>query len=511
MPFASGAPAVADYPAAVNGMNTGSIGGSVASSNVIESIYSTFDPFSIERIAFERHGRRPGFANLIDVLGPDFNQGKKAPTTGHYERNNWVGQLINVGSIVTPSGGAGNTMVIAVGTDNMTDTGVEVSGSARKGSPGRVRDLILLPGGKLAQITTKNTGTDPHRYTLTPMDSTVDLDDYVTASDSYAIVTNAWAPGSALPTGLIPKTFRYTNKFQIIKEYVAIDGSALTDETFVQVAGTSGSVIHVMNQDMMDRFDHARSGALLWGEENTNDIVDTTTANDHDKLISWTEGFMAFQAGNSYQLEYDPSAFTTDEFDEIAATLERENLGTRSVLSLQGNQYQYLLQAALEDKYDQSLSSTLIAQSMTDYNLSLDEWQPTIERQDWIAWLGFQGIRRSNFLFYFRMMHEFVSPDAGGADAYDYPYEAIYMPLSKTRDRQSGVQRTSIGYEWKQLGSYNRKAVYGTMSGAGVAGSGGYATTAVNQYDFHESYCVCEHAFHGACPNKIVYHKQQAA
>lgn len=511
MPFASGAPAVASYPAALQGMNTGSVGGGVAHATVVENLYSTYDPFSIERLAFERHGRRPGFANLLDVLGPDFNQGKKAPTTGHYERNNWVGQLVKIGSVVTPAGGAGNDIIIAVATDNMTTTGVTVSGAARKGSNGRVRDILLLPGGKLAQITAKNTSTDPHRYTLTPLDSTIDLDDYVTADESYAIVTNAWAPGSNLPEGLLPKTFRYTNQFQIIKEAVAITGTELTNETFVQVAGTQGSVVHIMNQDMMDRFDHARSGALLWGEENDNINDTATTIVGYDVPVSWTEGFMTFQNANSYQLEYDPSAYTTDEFDEIAATLERENLGTRTILSLQGNQYQYLVQGALEDKYDQSLSTTLLAQSMTDYNLSMDEWQPVIERQDWIAWLGFQGVRRSNFIFHFRMMHEFVSPDAGGADAYDYPYDAIYLPLSKVRDRQSGEQRASFGYEWKQLGSYSRKAIYGTMNGAGVAGAGGYSPVAVSEYDWQRTYAICEHAFHGACPNKIIYHKQQPA
>ena len=509
MPFASGAPAQAVLPAALQGHQFGSIGGGVAHTNVVESLYSAYDPYSIERLAFERHGRRPGFANLMDVLGPDFNQGKNAPTTGHYERNNWVGQLVNIGSIITASAGAGNSMVIEVGTANMTTTGVEVSGSARKGSNGRVNDLILLPGGKLARITVKNVSTDPHRYTIVPLDATVDLDDYVTAAESYSIVTNAWAPGSGLPEGLLPKTFRYTNKFQIVKEALAITGTELTNETFVQVAGTQGSVVHIMDQDMMDRFDRSRSGALLWGEENDNN-VDTTTIVGYDVDISWTEGFMAFQAGNSYQLDYNPAAFTVDEFDEIAATLERENLGTRSVLSLQGNQYQYLLQAALEDKYDQSLSSTLIAQGMTDYNLSLDEWQPVITNQDWIAWLGFQGIRRSNFLFHFRMMHEFVSPDGGGADAYSYPFDAIYLPLSKSRDRQSGVQRTSIGYEWKQLGGYSRKAVYGKMDGAGVAGSGGFSAMAVNEYDWQRGYALCEIAFHGACPNKIVYHTQES-
>lgn len=508
MPFASGAPAVANYPAAVQGMNTGSVGGSVADAGVVQTIYSAYDPFSIEQLAFERHGRRPGFSQLLDVLGPDFNQGKKAPTTGHYERNNWVGQMINIGSIDTAAAGAGNDIVIVLGTDNMTDTSVTVSGSAAQGSNVRLRDLVLLPGGKLAQVTDKTTSATPHEITLTPLDDSIDLDDYVTAGESYAIVSNAHATGSGLPEGLLPKVFKYTNKFQIIKEAVAATGSELTNLPFVQFVPVGNSIYAVMNQDAMDRFDHACSGALLWGEENTQ-INDTATITGYDTLVSWTEGFMTFRQGNSYETTYNAAAFTTDEFDEVAAILERENLGTRTVLSLQGNQYQYLVQGALEDKYDHSLSTTLLAQSMTDYDLSLDQWQPVIDNQDWIAWLGFQGVRRSNFIFHFRMMQEFVSPDSGGADAYSYPYDAIYLPLSRVKDRQTGEQRASIGYEWKELPPYSRKMVIGQMDGAGVAGIGGLSATAVSEYDWRRGYMISERAFHGACPNKIVYHTQE--
>lgn len=511
MPFTNGITPANLPTSAVAGMNTGSVGGGVAHATVVENIYSVYDPFSIERLAFSRHGKRPGFRSLMDILGPDYNKGKKAPTTGHYERNNWVGQLVNVSSIVTPAGGAGLPIIIAVGTSNMTTTGVEVSGAARKGSNIRVRDLILLPGGILAQVTAKNTSTDPHRLTLTPMDSAIDLDDLVEADVSYAVVTNAHAPGSILPEGLLPKTMKYTNEFQIVKEAVAISGTELTNAPFVQIEPlTESSVLAVMNQDAMNRFEHACSGALLWGNVNNN-IVDSNTQIGYDVNVSWTEGFMQFRSANSYENEYDPANFTTDEFDEIAATLERENVGTRSILSLQGNQYLYLVEALLGDKYDQSLTMTLLKDSADGYGLSMDKWQPIMEDQDWVAWLGFQGLRKSGFTFHFRIMHEFVAPDAAGADAYDYPYDAIYLPLTRVTDRTSGEQRTSIGYEWKELPPYSRKMVYGTIDGAGVAGIGGASATPVSEYDWRRAFMLSELAFHGACPNKIVYHTQQAA
>ena len=512
MPYTNGI-SPASLPAANLGMNTGSVGGAVAHSNVVENVYSVYDPFSILRLAFERHGKRPRFRQMLDMLGPDFNRGVNAPTTGHYERNNWVGQMVNIGTVETAAAGAGNAIVLNLTSDSMTTTGVEVSGSARKGSPVRVRDLILFPGNILGQVTAKTVSTDPHRITVTPLSSTVDLDDVVVASTTYAIVSNAHAPGSGLPEGLLPKTFKYTNKFQIVKEAIAISGTELTNETFVQVLpGANGSVFGVMSQDVMDRFEYATSGALLWGQENDN-IVDTTTIIGYDVNVSWTEGFMQFRSGNSYEVDYDPAAFTLDEFDEISRILEQENGGTRTILSLQGNEYSYILQTALDDKFDGSLAPAMLQRSLAGsrgYGLSLDEWQPVIEQSDFIAWLGWQGIRRSGFEFYFRMMHDFVSVDGAGAAAYEYNYDAIYLPLTSVTDRTTGRQSGSIGYEWKELPPYSRKAVFGNLDGAGVAGMGGLSGTAVSEYDWRRAFMLSELAFHGACPNKIVYHTKEA-
>lgn len=511
MPFTS-APAVADYPAATQGMNFGSVGGNVAHSDIVENLYSVYDPFSIARLAFERHGKRPSFAMMLDLLGPDFNTGVKAPTVGHYERNNWVGQLINIGSIDTAASGDGNDIIVVLGTDNMTTTGLTVSGAATKASNIRVGDLVLLPtGNKLAYVKAKNTATttNPHKITLAPFDSSIDLDNYITAGETYAVVTNAHAAASGLPEGLTPTAFKYTNKFQIVKEAVRASGSELTNEPFVQIYNANETVFAVMNQDAMDRFEKARGGALFWGEENDN--VDSTTSQlGYDTKITWTEGLMAFQAGNSYQNTYNPAAFTLDEIDEIASTFEAENVGTRTIAGLQGNEYTYILQNALDSVFDQSLSNALVVKSLTDYNLSLDSWQPVIEGQDWMAWLGWQGVRRSNFSFHFRMMHEFVAADGGGAADYSYKYDCIWLPLSGQRDIRTGEQRPSIGYNWKQMGNYSRKMVFGNFGGAGVAGNGGYGglTVAANEYDMITSYMVSEIAGHFACPNKIVYHTQ---
>lgn len=510
MPFANTAPAVGTYPSAAQGHNIGSAGGAVADQAVVVNVYSEYDPFSIARLAQKRHGKRPSFAQMMDLMGPGYNGGAKAPTIGHYEINNWVGQLINVGVIDSASGGAGNAMDIELGTVNMTDPGITAGGSDLYASNIRVSDLILLPGNKLAIVTDKNDFTDdPHIITISPLDSTLDLDSVVTAGETYAIVSSAHGRGTALPEGLTPTTFKYTNEFAIIKEAVRATGSELTNEPFVQVYSEGETIYKVMNQDAMDRFERKRGGMLCWGEVNDNvNVAAADSVLDYDHLLPMTEGFMSFQSGYSYQNTYNAAAFTLDEIDQIAATYEGENVGTRDICSLQGNQYTYIIQNTLDDKFDNSLSNAMIARSLTGYGLSLDDWQPVIEGSDFWAWLGWQGVRRANFLFHFRMMHEFVAPDGAGSADYDYPYDAIYLPLSMQKDVRTGEQRPSIGYQWKQYGNYSRKMVYGELAGAGVGGNGGYKEVAVNEYDSITAYMITELAFHGSCPNKIVYHTQ---
>lgn len=509
MPFDSNAPAVSTYPAVQPGHQRGSAGGSMAGSAVIENVYSVYDPFSIQRLAYKRHGIRPTFADMMDMMGPDYNRGVKAPTTGHYEQNNWVGQQITVGAIEDEAGGAGNSMDIELATVNMADLGVAINGDPAYSSSVRVGDLILLTNGKLAYVSSKNgLENNPNIITITPFDSTLDLDSVVLADQVLSIVTNAHASATGLPEGLVPSTFQYTNKFQIVKEAAHIAGDELTNEPFVQIVEGENSVFAVMRQDMMDRFNRARGGALTWGEENDNVSV-TNSQLGYDTPITWTEGFMSFMTGNSYSNTYNPAAFDLDELTEIAATFEAENIGTRTICSLQGHRYSYLMETALDNKFDQSLSNAMIVKALTGYGLSMDDWQPIIEQQDWVAWLGWQGVRRSNFNFHFRMMHEFVAPDGAGGSSYTYPYNAIYLPLSMQRDRKTGTQRPSIGYEWKQLGSYSRKMVFGTFAGAGAAGVGGYVEVPVDQYDRASTFMICEHAFHGSCPNKIIYHEQE--
>lgn len=506
MPYGSfgSAPSVASYPAAAAGMNTGGVGGNVMDSGVVESIYSVYDPFSIQRLAHERHGKRPGFISTMEMLGPDYAKGAKAPTIGHYERNNWVGQMVTVGSIDTAASGAGNDMVIVLGTDNMTNTSAVTT---LQSSNIRPKDWILLPSGEIAIVKSKDTSVSPHKVTIAPADSTVNLDDEVTATETYAVVTNSHARASGLPEGLTPKTFKYTNQFAIIKEAARASGSELTNEPFVGINQVGETVFQVATQDAMDRFENARSGMLLWGKENDN-VTDANTQLGYTVDLTWTEGFMTFQNGNSYQNTYNPAAFTTDEFQEIAATFEGENIGAQNICSLQGHQYLYILENALETVFDGSLSNAMISASMQAYGLSLDDWQPYMENSSWRAHLGWSGIVRSGFNFHFKRMHEFVRPDGAGASDYDYAYDAIYLPLTYQRDVRTGEHRPAIGYEWKEKDGYSRKVVMGTLNGAGVAGQNGYATIPVDQYDVATAFMISEIAGHWSCPNKIIYHTQ---
>lgn len=97
--------------------NFSNVGGGMAAGPVVSSLYD-YDPFSIMRAIFMRHGMRPTFLQSLDMMGPDFNRMVSAPTTGHYEKD-WIESLVHIGAITTPSTGVGSTVILTLASDMM--------------------------------------------------------------------------------------------------------------------------------------------------------------------------------------------------------------------------------------------------------------------------------------------------------------------------------------------------------------------------------------------------------
>ncbi len=485
--------------------NFSTVGGGMAATPVVSSLYD-YDPFSIMRAIFMRHGDRPTFLQSLDMMGPDFNRGVKAPTTGHYEMD-WLDSLVKIGSIVTASAGAGTSVVVALHADMMYNPSVTVGGVAAQASYPRVRQIIQFPNGKKAQITVKNTAVTPHRLTLTPLVTTVDLAGAITAGNSYFISDNAWAQGSGLPPGVLSRIYAYTNTFQITKEAFGITGTEMTNETFAQLKeGENGSIMLQLDYETVRRFERARSGALLWGQQ-INNITDTATAVDYDIPISGTEGFISWITTNAHTDTYTAGSYAIADFYAVTSIMEQENIGTSHLLTYDGYSLWVEREQVLQAFFAESIWPAMMTSVQNAYNLVYDDWDPSNDK-DFVAWLGFRGYHVGGYTVFFKKMQEFSEAVGAGAAGYDFDTWSIYVPLTRVKDRSTGLQRPMIGYEWKQLGRYSRKAVIADLAGAGVGGhSGGYREVAVNEFDAYRCGFVSELAFHGATANKIVVQK----
>jgi len=489
------------FPSGAPNNNLSTVGGGVAAQPVVSSLYD-YDPFSIMRLLFERHGQPPTFLQMLDAMGPDFNRGVSAPTTGHYEKD-WIESLVGIQAIIS-GGGAGVDVIVSLTAASMYNPSITVGGVAAQASYPRVGQMIYFPDGKKAYIKAKNTTVNPHRLTLSPLAVTVDIQPSITAGNSYFISDNAYAEGSGLPPGVLPRVYKWTNTFQIAKEACASTGSELTNQTFVQFKqNVDGSVFMEIEMDMMKRFDLARSGALLWGQQISN-VTDTGTQVGYDVPVRGTQGFINWVSTSANTDTYTVGSYTTADFYVIANIFEQQATGAQEAISWDGYGIWIAREQALQAFFANNIAPAMFQGMMSKADITFPDWDPA-NAKDFMAWLGFMGAHIGGISFYFKKLNEFSKAVGAGASGYNATNWSIIAPLSNVTDRTTGRQRAYIGYEWKQLGPYSRKAVLAHFGGAGAAGNGGYTPVAVNEYDIYRCGMVSELAFHGACPNKVVY------
>lgn len=474
------------------------VGGSVQNQEVV-SAYDIYKPNELIQV-FERHSFSAGFRLMLKGMG--FNRGTAAPTTGHYEYP-WRKDLVRIGSIVTPAGGAGDPMIVALTSGSMFSTGVSVSGVAQKGSYPIVGEMLMLPSGEKAYISAKNTGTDPHRLTLTPVDSTVDLDSEITGSgdEEFFISDYATHEGSGLPAGRTPRVIKYTNQFQIVKAAAAATGSEMTNQTYFEpIPGREGSFYLQTQYSTMYDFEERCDGALLWGTSIDNVFINSSELG-FDVPVLGTEGMIEFGTTNGWTVNYTPGALAMGDFDTISDIYESERIGIRDIFTWQGKSYYNELENVLQTLLNADITAQLYRKFLDDGS-GIGE-QPTMS-EDLFVHIGFNGLKKGGYVYGWKLLHAFNEAMGAGSDAYDYDQWAIYHPLGFVRNKSNNQMMPTIGYEYKQLGNYSRETVIAEIAGVGVAGTGTPYTIASNVYDIHRVGYVSEIAFHGTCANHMI-------
>jgi hypothetical protein len=476
----------------------GGVGGNYQSQGVI-SQYQMYKPNELIQV-FERHNYAPSFRMMLKTMG--FRRGSYAPTIGHYEYP-WRKNLITVGTIVTPSAGPGTSVVISLDAGDMYNAGVTVGGVAAQASYPIKGELVLFPDGNMAQIIAKDTSVTPHRLTLRPVNSTVDLATSIVVGEAYFIASNAWGEGTGLPEGRVPRVVRYSNTFQIVKQAAGSTGSELTNQMYFEpVEGKPGSFFAKVSVDAMWRFETECDGALLWGQQ-INNITEFNPELGFDVNISGTEGLIRFATVNGNTDTYTVGNFQMADFDDISRYYERERIGINDIMALQGIDINIEIENVLIDLLDGDLAAMLTKDYMYGDGMFMDAMKPKLDASDFAMKFGFRAVKKSGYRYYFYCMPVFNENVGAGAAGYDYPNWQVMFPVGYAKEKSSGDNRATIGYEYKQLGAYSREEVIADISGVGVAGSGTPYRIASNQFDLYKMGMVAEIAFHGTCANHI--------
>jgi hypothetical protein len=464
------------------------VGGGTASQAVI-SQYDLYKPNELIQV-FERHTYGGGFRIMLKAMG--FNRGTSAPTTGHYEYP-WRENLITVGSVVTPAGGAGNNIVIALDAGDMYNPGVSIGAVAQYASYPVKNEILIFRDGSAAMIIDKDTTTNPavHQLTLRPLDPLVDLDAVVLATESYFVATNAHAEGSELPEGRVPRIIQYHNDFQITKVKAQSTGTELTNEMYFQpIEGMPGSLYLKVKEDMMYTFEKDCDGALIWGQTITN-ISEFVPRLGHDAPIRGTEGLIQFATTNGNVDNYVAvGGYTLADFRDLARYYEGERVGTNSFMCLMG----FELYQEVEQEMADFLNADTAALLTKDFlygdsefdNLEDDEYYK--EPAEFALKIGFKAIKIGGYNFMFRHFRDFNKI---------------------ATDKSTGTTRGTFGYEYKIANDgYSREEVIGEITGAGVGGRTIYRA-ASHGADVHECFMISEFAFHPTCANHITIQKPQ--
>lgn len=485
------------------GVNRFQPAGRGASQQEMETIYDRPIPELVNN--YLRHGRILPFSVLIKSMGAA--KGCKNPTIGHYE-SGWKKDPVSVGSVTTASTGAGTNIIVALTAGSMYDTSQTISSTANQTSFPLVGEVIQSYSGAQAQIIAKNTAVTPHRLTLRPLVSTVDLATHFVADGSYGIVTNAWAEGSALPASRAPRVSKYTNKFQICKVAVHTTNTEKTNAVYFEVAGQPGtegqSIVVHMKEDAAEDFESQRGGALLFGQQANNiTVTGTATSTGLDTALRTTEGFLPFVETAGSVDTYTAGSYALSDLNIATAILSDQRvMNTANVVCFQGPDVYLEIEDLLIDatKYDFDQAFNMIA-PMAGMN---GFYENTTDRENQRSVsFGFYAVSKGGYTIHFKKLDEFSDVRGLGSTNYNYRGYNVFMPVGTTNDMMTGEARADVGYEYKELGGYSREAAYSESRGHGSGGQ------VASEYDAETVSMVCEIAGHFARANRVVVQRPE--
>jgi len=472
------------YPAGANSGPQGGFlpfGGKVGNvlSQAVVTAYNIFPPDNLMQL-FQRHDVPIPYNQYLHAIGAV--RGTATPTTGHYE-NDWFIDNCLIGSVVTPAGGAGQDMIVALDPSSMVT--IDVNGNPQTGSYVNQNDILDLGPGVKALVVLKDTSFNPYRLTLRPNNTTVNLNSYVTAGKRLAIGASAYGEGTEFGEGRISQVFKYTNSFQYFKDGVGTTGTQLANTTvFEPVPDTEGTYFLKVQSEWYKRHQYNKDQAIVFASASNNFSV-TPTSLGYSVGVPTTEGMVDFVYNYGQKNNYNLGLLAVQDFDQNGRVFTQQRISTKVLDGLAG--------------YDAFLE---MENTLKDYAGDKQIFVKGLDGDtEFEVHVGFRLFKKGSYDYRVNEFAQFSFVKGQGAADYPYHNWIMFFPLYMVFDKELNRETASMGWEYKMLDGYSRNELFKYQSGSGKMGQ---MVTTFNGADIDKYSLESEIAFHGACPNQAL-------
>ena len=443
-----------------------------------------------------RHNYTKTFYHTLRELG--LGSELIGPSIAHWEED-WIVNNIVVGSIVTPSTGAGTNVTFALDATSMYTNTMPGSVAGQFSYIAEMDVLSLIDGSQCQVIKGGvNTSVNPFQITVRPSLAATDLAGKIVAGGRYWIPTNAFGEGTNGAKPKTPRVFRYSNNTQIIKSKFAETGTSATNKLpFKNIEAQEGSFM-VLGLDATERLHFNRiSNALFFGKQSDNLTVlsDSTGYNVPNKM---TQGFDDYVSTYGNILPYTTGSFDMDDFDAITEIFNRERVGTKNILMTVAFNLDSQINTLLKDYMDN-----------TCFKYAAASWPfkpqigPMVDEmggeENFFLWLDFAGIKKNSYNIIKKHQFELDSIQEAGSTGYPWPNVGYAVPIETFRNKDgSDGWLPTIGYKYKALNGYSREMSLGWTGGAAVMNK------ATSELDAYQLDITSEIAFDPGLGNQMV-------
>lgn len=437
---------------------------------------------------FRKNRLRPTFLHKLRALG--FVRGTQARYIEHWEEPQ-VKEYFQIGSVVTPAGGPGQNIVVALSASSM-DSWQDDMGGTQYGSRPRKMETFILPNRKEFRIVDKDESVQPHRLTIRPMKATDNANTYIVANANCYIIGVVKAEATGQPKGLIPNYYKYINHFAIVAETDLVSGTAMTIKApFAPVKGKPGYFYVKGLDDAEIRHERQKGLRAVWGRT-TDNSSDYSPDFEKDFKFRATEGLNQFATTYGFLDEFaNINSLTLEDQFAITNYYQDLQLPYGDIAVMQGTtigaKTDMLLKDFLSDTCVDYLAETYSGAVLEKARMDAPEYSS----KKLFVNFGFKGFVLNGFNILYTGLNELNNPTPG-FEALKETQFAVPMGFF---DNKKNDERTPImGYEYRsnpEIG-YSRENEIWHIGGAGPAGM----VNKCSEFDVKKSYMRSEFATH---------------